>query len=253
MAKVTESKKIDLPSNVNYMDLVNQSIKTILANTKGNGLGQTEESALRKLESQPIIKQLLAFALEEAAKDGLTSEEVTETFRDVSDLIYRVTNEAKFKTLLDVPASAQFKLTPAMVLAIESLSPEKKSGLWQELRQMEPTTGDKILYTFKDLGKPFLPTFKVLGNMILNIGTKTLVATVKEKVPGAGGDILATGVNEVTKALGETVLGDLHTAEKPSSVVANLADVAAHHAPAHVDEKPLAGADAGHTDATHHV
>lgn len=254
---MAKGKKIELPANVDYLELVNKSIEAALADLKGNAFNKTEEDSLRKVAQNPALKQLLASAIKIAAKDGLYTDEVEAALGDVNDLIYKASGAKKFQSMIANPAAPQFKLSLPMVLAIQDLDAEAQKLLWEDLQKLEPDAGQRMLAAFTKVGEALLPIFKTVGAALLKIGAGMLTTIVHEKVGGQTGDVLAGGINDVTKALEKTVL-DPHTVEKPvdkdvtKTLVGDVLGVVhTNEKPPHTEEKPVEVT--GHVDHTDHV
>lgn len=241
---MAKAKKIELPENVDYLKLVDESIAAALADIKGNGLSSTEEESLRHLT--PAFKLFLAKALKIAAKDGLYDNEVTGILGDVNDLIYKASKASAFASLKEHPEAKKFKLSLPTIEAIKNSSQEELDVLCKDLQALHPVAGDQILEFFKTIGRALAPAFKVLAAKILEIGAKMLASTVHDKVDGPMKSVLEEGIKDVAGKLGGVIIGDEKvTEEKVTIAVPSHDQEKAATVVVHTEEK-ITSADAGH-------
>ena len=204
MAKAkVEINKIDAPMGFDFDAFTNDIVDKALKNPKKYNLNKKELEFFADMG--PLEREILADALEVAAKDGLYDVEVAEILGDIPDLVERSTKRKSFDAMMKDPTNAEFELTEEMAEVIQGLSAAQKEELYEDLHKFHEGLGHKILAFFKKIGEAILPVLQSVAAKMIEIGAEILGDLVNKEVDGPIGDVLEAGVDHLGDALADAL------------------------------------------------
>jgi hypothetical protein len=228
-----QSTMIILPANVDFKKLVQDSINQITLNSNHNSTGKTQADkhalstgklkVLNTITASEIA--LLAAALQVAATDGLTQDELNSIIGDLHDLVKHGSTTKDFAKLIANPVNPKYKLTEQVQKVLIALSPEDKQTLAKDLHSQHESAGQKILNFLTHTTEQLLPTLAIITDHIIKVGMPLLDGVIVKLVPGSGGALIKMGLDSaagmVTKVI-EQKMADTHLTDEQKKVAATV-------------------------------
>ncbi len=237
--KAKAEKRIDVPAGFDFDAFTDEIVNKALNAPEKYNLKKKEIEFFKDMG--PLEREIIADALEVAAKDGLYSAEIAEILGDLPDLVEASTKRKSFDAMMKDPTNEKFELTEEMAEVIQGLSAAQKEELYEDLHKFHEGLGHKIIAFFKKIGEAILPVLQSVAAKMIEIGAEILGNLVNKEIDGPVGDILEAGVDNVGDALADAIKPEVdemkvNDLDGPAAV----APVAA--APA-ADEAPVVAAD----------
>lgn len=218
-AVADQSTMIILPANVDFKKLVQDSINQITLNSVHNSSGKTQADkhalssgkldVLKKITASEIA--LLAAALQVAAADGLTQDELNNIIGDLHDLVKHGSTKHDFADLVSNPANPKYELTVQVQKVLMAMSPEDKQILANDLHSQHESVGTRFIHFLTHTTKQLLPTLAIITDHIIKVGMPLLDGVIVKVVPGSGGALIKMALDSAAGMVTDAIEKKLAT------------------------------------------